>query len=300
MNMSRQRIGLFLVLVPLLLSGCLKLYQHNGTSVYQTKDNATNIDVNKPLNFGSLNTFEDMFGAIVLIDDKYGISFKQEALFGLMADEKLIPHIKRDLEDLRKKIDPVSSITPELVFALAPDSRTPQQLGALLVDARMKMIESQEKFHLAYASGVQGLVGDGFYCREQPVLFASIDALNQSAKTAATAKYYLDELLTGNTNPAVPFVGVGDQKPVFYYSPNELIWDQLKVNKAIINEYCNTDLHNKAGKSRDSIFVNFDQSKHKDLFINPSSIVFPSQWKLLTEPVRSAKLKAASAAPASS
>ncbi len=271
-----------LLVLVILFFGVIRYGASDLKSVYETKKKP--IDVNKQLNFGSVKTFEDVYDSIVLIDKKYGISFKKEVLFGLMVDKEYVPHIKKDLDALRKKLDPGGAENVETYFPIFPQNRTEQQLGLLFIDARKKMIESQEKFHEGYSFGVQGLVGDGFSCREESVILASISALNDSAKMAATAKYYFDELLTDSKDITWEYIGVNDDRPLFYNAPGEFMWAQLKVNRAILREYCHSDIHIKT-QPRDMRSVSFDQAKHKDLFINPRLTLSRKQWQVLTAPL---------------
>lgn len=271
-----------LLVLVILFFGVIRYGSSDLKSVYQTKKKP--VDVTKKLDFGSVKDFEDVYDGIALIDQKYGISFKQEVLFGLMVDKEYIPHIKKDIDALRKKLDPSGAENVETYFPIFPQNRTEQQLGLLFIDARRKMIESQEKFHEGYSFGVQGLVGDGFSCREEPVILASIGALNDSAKAASTAKYYFDELLTDSKDITWEYVGVNDDRPLFYGAPSEFMWAQLKVNRAILREYCHSDIHVKT-QPRDMRSVSFDQAKHKDLFINPRRTLSRKQWQVLTAPL---------------
>lgn len=272
-----------LILLLLLIPGCLKLGKPD-LKHFSTKQSAA--DVSKPLNFGSVDSFEETYEGITMIDEKYNINFQQEALFGLMVKEEYIPLIKTDLDNLRKKLDPTGTEKSESFFNISPRDRTEKQLGLLFIDARKKMIESQEQFHRGYSFGVQGLVGDGFYCREEPLITQSFEAFNLSAITAADAKYYFDELLTGSDAITWNLIGVGDKKPVFYFSPLELMWAQLKINRIILHEYCH-DERRLQGKPSDKVFVDFTGSKNSDLFISPRRIVTPKVWKILTAPIQS-------------
>lgn len=291
---KRPLVGiLVLVSLAIILIVLFAIFR-SGTSdlksVYQTKKKP--VDVNTQLNFGSVKTFEDVYDSIVMIDQKYGISFKKEVLFGLMVDKEYIPHIKKDLDALRKKLDPGGAESVETYFQIFPQNRTSQQLGLLFIDARRKMIESQEKFQEGYSFGVQGLVGDGFSCREEQVILASIAALNDSAKVAATAKYYFDELLTDSKDITWEYIGVNDDRPLFYNAPSEFMWAQLKVNRAILREYCHSDIHTDK-MPRESRSVTFDPKKHKDLFINPTMVMTRKQWAILTAPIRESTSRAA-------
>ncbi len=269
----------FLLLTP----GCLKLEKKELQHAYQVGESV--VDVSKPLQFGTVRSFENAYEGVRMIDDKYNIDFKKEALFGLMVNENLVPHVKRDLDGLRKKLDPEGTLNAEDFFNITPNERTQQQLGIIFIDARRKMIEAQELFHQGYSFGVQGLVGDGFYCREEPIIMLSIQAFNISAREAATAKYYLDELLTNTKDITWEFVGVKNEKPLFYYSPSEMMWTQLKINRRILTEYCH-DEDKLRGKSVENVFVNFQGSGHKDLFITPSRNLLPKVWERITSPIQ--------------
>lgn len=268
-----------LLVLVILFFGVIRYGKSDLKSVYQTKKKPA--DVTKQLDFGSVKTFEDVYDGIALIDQKYGISFKKEVLFGRMVNKDYIPSIKSDLNELRKKLDPAGTENVETYFSIFTPNRTEQQLGLLFIDARRKMIESQEKFHQAYSSGTQGLVGDGFSCREEPIILASITALNESAQLAVNAKYYFDELLTDSEDITWEYVGVNDDRPAFYNAPSEFMWAQLKVNRAILREYCHSDIHTNK-MPRESRSVTFDPNKHKDLFINPRRTMSRKQWQLFT------------------
>lgn len=281
---------LFLFLLFLLVFPALtKLQKPSLKSFYSTRNTA---DVSKPLRFGGVSSFEEAYDGIKMIDDKYNLNFRKEALFGLMVKEEYIPYIKTDLDNLRKKLDPAGTVNSEDFFNLTPIDRTEKQLSLIFIDTRRKMIESQEEFHKGYSSGVQGLVGDGFYCREEPVITESIQAFNRSAQHAADAKYFFDELLTDSAEITWDLVGVEDEKPVFYYSPVESMWAQLQVNRRILEEYCH-DKRRFGGKPIEKIFVSFDQSKHADVFVSPRKVIVPKMWNILTEPVQASTLRIA-------
>ena len=283
-----------LILILIIVFGVVRYGGTDFKSVYQTKNKS--IDITKQLDFGPVKNFEDVYGGIAMIDEKYGISFEKEVLFGLMVNKEHLPFIKQDLDALRKKLDPSSAENVETYFPIFPPNRTEQQLGLLFIDARKKMIESQEKFHDGYSFGVQGLVGDGFSCREEPIILASISALNESAQLAADAKYYFDELLTDSKDVTWDFIGINDDKPLFYHAPVELMWAQLKVNRAILREYCHTDIHTNA-MPRESRSINFGSKTNKDLFINPATVMTKKQRDVLLAPLRKSAARANANSP---
>lgn len=280
-----KNTALILLITALMLSvgifsaGCAKLKEKIPLKIQEKPQ----IDVNKQLDFGKLETFNDVFDAVLMIDKKYQVDFKKEALFGALADINYIPYIKQDLAKLRKQLDPAESITTESIIKEFTRNRTQKQLGILFVDARTEMIKSEEQFHKGYSKGTQGLVGDGFYCREEEMLLETINSFNTSVQQAKKVMYYFDELLTDSQEITWSLIGVEDAKPLFYYSPVADIKEQLTANRAAISQYCSEE--RLKGKPKEKAFISIDQDKYPDLFIQPQRVIVKKIWRIIQEPI---------------
>jgi hypothetical protein len=274
-----------LFIAVLFLTGCIQLEKEDSMAKGVDTNEKSPVDLSKKISFDKVDTFEGTFKAIKEIDKKYQISFEQEGLFGVLVQKDLVPHILEDLERLKKTIDPRDSMDPEKIIEKDITKRTEKELSFLLVIARIKMVESQAAFHKGYSQGLKGLVGDGFYCNEEPIMQESMQAFNQSAQFAADANHYLDELLTNTETKTWQFIGIDEEKPLFYYSPLEVMHSQLRVNRLILYEYCHTKNRLK-GRNPKTVFVNFEGTNHKDLFIKPVRVMPARLWRELTTPLR--------------
>ncbi len=270
-----------LLAVLFITTGCMKLEQPPTTDV----PTQSTVDVSKKISFGQIDTFEDGFNAIKKIDAKYQISFEQEGLFGVVAKKEYVPHIVEELRNLQEALGPEGKLDPEEIRKKDPLKRTEKELASLLISARIQMIKSQGAFHRGYSQGLKGLVGDGFYCREEKELQSTINSFNQSAQHASNAILYIDQVLTDSEAITWELVGTDESKPLFYYTPVELMHSQLKTNKRIIHEYCNTNVRLK-GRPRSSAFISFEGTGFKDLYVEPGRVIPAKLWRELMGPIR--------------
>ena len=259
---------LFAILaIALLASGCLKLDEEKWKEYAQKVVKPTHL---KPLSFGKITTFEDGFEQAQRIEKKFEIDFKHEQLYKNLVREEFLDLAIGEYQRLRDHVIQSNNLnvvdyTPEKLFEVKSYQRTDLQVFILFIDARIEMLNSQKAFYGGYRSGSQGLVGDGFFCREKLLINDSLNAFNQSAFHAGKVYTYFDELLTGTPNMTWQFVGVGPDKPKFYNSLLAETYAQVKVDREVLWRNCAKE------GPRSKVFVSMEKMKKKNLFTNPTA-----------------------------
>jgi len=253
--------------IALLASGCLKLDEEKWKANAQKVIKSKHL---KPLNFGKITTFEDGFEQAQRIEKKFEIDFKHEQLYKNLVREEFLDLA---LDEYRRLHDHViqsndlnaTDYTTEKLLESKNHQRTELQVFVLFIDARTEMLNAQKAFYDGYKDGPQGLLGDGFFCREKLLINDSLNAFNQSAFHAGRAYNYLDELLTGTPNMTWQFVGIGPDKPRFYNSLLAETYAQVKTDREVLWRNCAKE------GPRSKVFVSMEKMKTKNLFTNPAA-----------------------------
>ncbi len=241
-----------LLLIVLLLSGCVQLlYSKPGAS---DKEEAKDTLPSKPeLAFGKVTSFREGFTEIKKIDAQYNANFRKESLGKfVVALEDIVP-MEQDLLKLLRHVNGTPDVDIE---ALAHKrNKTEIDLVALFIGARLEMLESERYFNLGYKDGNAGLVGDGFFCSERPLIMESVEAFNASIRHGLNATYYLDVVLSISdawTNITRDLIGVDESKPTFYTTKFQDLSAQLRKNVKLVTTSC-------MNQTKKDVYVVIDQ-----------------------------------------
>jgi len=160
------------------------------------------------------------------IDQKYGANWKKEILDGFMIDAP------------QEMIDEIQGI---------PTTNH----SKILINARVQMLESEQAFIQAKKLDPRELA-DMEFDGTQYIINASLDEFNcsnsfnisqamilyeQSMNKANYAKNLLDEVMNAN-NSYFPYIGVNQNRTLFYISPLKKVSITIKINKALLQNYC--------------------------------------------------------------
>ncbi|MBI4149907.1 hypothetical protein HY488_00725 [Candidatus Woesearchaeota archaeon] len=222
---------IFLLSIAMLLSACLQLLQPREAQTGSSPETTA-----PELVFGKVNTFRDGFMEMKKIDEKYNTDFHKERLGKLVVDSRDMPAMEEDIYKLLEHITGTRNIDFEKVSHKR--NKTETDLVLLFIATRLKMLESELYFQLGYKYGNAGLVGDGFFCSEQPYIFESLDAFNASVRKGLDASYYMDVMLTQTNEITHALVGIDEGKPEFYKIPFQTMGAQLRKNHNLVTKYC--------------------------------------------------------------
>ena len=182
--------------------------------------------------------FLEGFAVLGKIDLYYGANLKKEYIGGPIVKQNKIDSMIMDIQDFRAAVDPEDRDARDII-KIRDIEKTDMDFVALLIDARIKMLEAEKSIHLAYSFGGQGLAGDGYFCREKDTIYLSLDHFEDAIKKARDAERYMDIVLTGNpadeklTRLIRDVLGVGKEKIPFYTSPlGEM---QLQIGKELLS-----------------------------------------------------------------
>lgn len=224
-TMRQITIIIGILAVALLLVGCIKLGYKQEIE-----------ETNSSIKFGKITNFEDGFNAVKQIDNYYNTNFRKEQIGKLVVALENIPDMQADLDRLARHITGKKYTDFE---ALTHNARkTEKELTLIFIAARYEMLESEKEFQLGYKNGNAGLVGDGFFCDEQPLIMESLDHFNQSIRHGLNATYFFDVLLTQTKEITHDFIGVNANKPPFYNTKFQDMFAQLKKNRNLVISNC--------------------------------------------------------------
>ncbi|GEM_PF-5027446 len=221
-----------IILLSILLSGCLSLLSPRQSGVGANTTDAA------PLRFGEVKTFKDGFAEMRRIDERYHTDFHTERLGTFVVHQADILPMEGDLFRFIDHVAGTSAIDFERLSHKM--DKTELDLLLLFASARIEMLESERYFQEGYQYGDTGLVGDGFYCSERPIISRSIDAFNASVRHGLNATYYLDVVLTDlNSAPVTHrLIGIDDLQPEFYKAPFQTMAAQVRKNAALVSTNC--------------------------------------------------------------
>jgi len=229
MGMNKLIIGIFIVLV--LVGGCLTLPSQD------TKKNQTD-----ELKFEEVTDFMSGYNEYMKIEKKHKANYKKEYLGGPLVPKERIKEFVKDIEILRTQVDP-NRVDFENITTKKP--KTEMDFYLLFLGFRVTMLKGEFYFQEGYKHGAAGLVGDGFYCTEKPLILESLDNFDKGVQNTIKAQYYLDLVLTGLPDQTWDLIGVEENKPKIYDTPLNRMIDQLKANRNHITKYCNGTDENK-------------------------------------------------------
>jgi hypothetical protein len=218
---------LSLVFLTIALSGCL--------SMLGPSDGGED-EAGAELVFGDVETFRDAFEEMQKIDARYNTSFRKERLGAFVVLVEDIPKMQKDLFRLAEHVAGRKDIDFEAVSKRKGKAET--DLALTFIAARIEMLESERYFQLGYKDGNAGLVGDGFFCSERPLILESLENFNQSIRHGINATYYIDVTLTQTKEVTHALIGVDEEKPEFYKAPFQQMGRQLAKNADLVARSC--------------------------------------------------------------
>jgi len=237
--MRRSIIPVYILLllsIAMLLPACLKLIQPIRPPSPQQFEGPQKT----PIEFGDVKTFRDGYAEMKRIDDRYSTSFSKERLGKFVVSLDDILPMEDDLMTLAKQVSGKSYIDFEALAHEVDRSSVKDEKGLVLVfiAARIEMLESERYFQLGYKDGNAGMVGDGFFCSERPVIFEAVENFNNSIKHGLNSTYYIDILLTGTKDITHDLVGVNEKRAEFYKAPFQDLASQLQRNINLVTRGC--------------------------------------------------------------
>jgi len=184
-------------------------------------------------------SFKKGFNEMIKIDNVYNTSFYTEALDveNKFSDGELyffdwdrtitnidnIDSMIDDLNKLRTKVESMKKIKDTEALLL-------------VIDARIKMLESERLYQLGQAIGDKGDAYYGFACKDKLYVLNLSDYFNKSAIIGQESTSIFDKLLTHY--PQTREFLSKENRPKFYDSPFWLITQYAINNKAIVEQSC--------------------------------------------------------------
>ncbi len=185
------------------------------------------------------STLKETIAAIERLDERHGGSWHEEKLAGNMTAMKAIPTY---LEDLNA-----------LFLAVEAQNSSEANVSLDFLDARRRMLVSEELFQQALKGGTRGRYDEQFTCRDRQALEYYTSLYNESAEVGKLFFPVMDRVL--RSHPDAPeLIGLNDEKPKFYYTHFGDILRLVEVNLFGIRQRC--DL----GKSVEQILREFGPS----------------------------------------
>jgi hypothetical protein len=233
-----------LIILLFLVSGCLTL---------------DNVPEGSGIEFNTtIETFEQGFNEVVRIDQLHKANFRKEKLGGAIVPLERIPIMIEDLQRLRHHIDPMQRDAEAVAKILGKD-RTERDLAITFIDSRIEMLKSEEQLQLGYQFGNEGLLGDGFFCRERDLIFKSLGHFKKSVQHAKESSYLMDIMLTDTKEETWDLVGINDDRPKFYFSIWRDMEAQIHYNTRLFNKHCE-------GEGKDSkVYVDMTNANKRPL-----------------------------------
>lgn len=184
-------------------------------------------------------TFERGFNEMLKLDKKYNASFYTEALDveNRFSDYRIydfdwnrtivsIEKVDMMVADLKK--------TEEKIKAMEETEDT--KLVVMLLDSRIKMLESEKLYQLGLRIGEKGDAYGGFKCGDKQYILNLSRLFNESSTIGQEATGIWDDLLTRYPKTR-PFL-TKDERPKFYDSPFWPIRRYSIRNMNISNQLC--------------------------------------------------------------
>jgi len=193
-----------------------------------------------PVREPTIYTFKEAFLDLAVIDAKYNTSLYTEALD---KENYYIQFTPSELPDwnrtniLTKNVDLILNDLEMLKNKTISNKNINNSEGILLlIEAREKMIKSQELYKIGLSFGDKGRTRDGFGCKDKPTVLNASDAFNQSAVIGTEVTRSFDYLL--NTYPSVGHYLLKSKRPKFYDSPIYFISREAARDRRNIEQLC--------------------------------------------------------------
>lgn len=184
-------------------------------------------------------SFEKGFNEMIKIDNRYNTSFYTEALDveNKFSDGWLFPFDwDRTLIDINN-VDSMISDLSKLRTKIESMEKTKDTEALLLViDARIKMLESERLYQIGQTIGDKGDAYGGFRCKEKPYVLNLFYYFNESSMIGQESTDIFDKLLTDY--PQTRGFLSEENRPKFYDSPFWPIRRYAIYNKAIVEQLC--------------------------------------------------------------
>ncbi len=198
--------------------------------------------------------FRDNFMEVREIDEKYATDFREEGLGKVVVDLNSIDPMKEEILVLVEQITGTRYVDLEVLSK--KKNKTETDLALLLLGIRLEMLDSEKYFQLGYQYGNKGLVGDGFFCDEKPFIDDATANFRRSLLHGLNVTYHMDILLTQTKNVTHDLIGVDENKPKFYETPLQTMFNQLRQNEDIVMRACAN-----ATDERQFYLPNYEDSK---------------------------------------
>jgi len=209
--------------------------------------------LDKEINFNGIETFAEGFAITEKIDEKYGASFKKEKIGGPLVKMENIEPMQIELD---KFLTAMEADENTVMMIRNKTGRTEQELLILFIAGRITMLEAEKEFQMGYKYGNAGLVGDGFYCTEKPMILESMQHFKNAIDYGFDAQGLFDLIQSGHEELWV-YIGVDENRPEFYDSPLKLMNEQIAENRDYLDENCPT--------GKEKIYVTFNENSQTDV-----------------------------------
>ncbi|MFO8015838.1 MAG: hypothetical protein R6U32_01920 [Candidatus Woesearchaeota archaeon] len=175
---------------------------------------------------GNGASYEDTLKSIDEIDARHNMTMDDysEGMRELRYSPRFPPINTDDFEGIIEKFEALKSDVKD-------------EPSRMMIDARIKLLESEKYYKLSKRQPLEGYIEDGFKCGDRPAIIEAVEHLNRSVALGREAIGILDDLNSGHSGK-LNMTGIDEGWITRVNESFDDIAERAKKNERVINYFC--------------------------------------------------------------